>query len=434
LERVDAGQQEQKEDEGGAIVAQSSGVHGVVSEGNQERKGGTFLFHSRWRRFRRVKFLPGMLVKSSGKSESGTASALDFIVPMAKPPSSAIGIDVGRHSMKAVLLQRRGSSRLVLTHFAVKEIPEGENALEKLEENLRTLMCELGGSAKACGIAVSSPDALVRIIEQNTIPPELLRDALRINGPLLLSQDCRDWVIDCEAVSSNQPAAPAPGDAAAVPDRAAMVHYLVGGLPREQVAKVYDACTKNKLPATVFQLPPVALLNAFEYANESVFQKEAFVLADIGHRASTVIMGAKGELVFIRTLDYGGAHFAEQLILQGASSFEEVTTFLEQEEVLTVENARLSLGELVHSISSSIGFFEAQREEDIPRVYVSGGLAKLPAVLKVLSEELHLPCETWDPLAAVELNLPKMRIAALGPCLPVLGTACGVAMEILKGR
>ena len=354
---------------------------------------------------------------------------------MAKPPSSAIGIDAGRHSMKAVLLQRRGSSRLVLTHFAVLELPEGENTLEKLEGNLKRLLCELGGTAKACGIAVSSPDALVRIIEQNTIPSELLRDALRINGPLLLSQDCRDWVIDCEAVSSNQPAAPAPapGDASA-PAKAAMVHYLVGGLPREQVAKVYDACTKNKLPATVLQLPPVALLNAFEYANEAVFQKEAFVLADIGHRASTVIMGAKGELVFIRTLDYGGAHFAEQLILQGASSFEEVTTFLEQEEVLTVENARLSLGELVHSISSSIGFFEAQRDEDIPRVYVSGGLAKIPAVLKVLSEELHLPCETWDPLAAVELNLPKMRIAALGPCLPVLGSACGVAMEILKGR
>ncbi len=328
--------------------------------------------------------------------------------------------------MKAVLLQRRGSGRLELTHFAVREFPEETNTLEKLGEHLQTLLRDLGGSAKACGIAVSSPDALVRIIEQNTIPPELLRDALRINGPLLLSQDCREWVIDCEAIAPAKEATAAPGEA--------VVRYLVGGLPREQVRKIYEACTKNKLPATVMQLPSVALFNAFEFANEKVFQTEAFVLADIGHRTSTVIVGVKGELVLIRTLDYGGARFMEQLILQGASSAEEAAAFLEQEEVLTVENARLSLGDLVHSISSSIGFFEAQREEPISCVYVSGGLAKLPAVRKVLAEEIHLPCEPWDPLSAVELALPRMRAAALGEHLPVLGAACGVATEILKGR
>ena len=133
---------------------------------------------------------------------------------MAKPPSSAIGIDVGRHSMKAVLLQRRGT-RLALTHFAVREFSEPANTLEALGENLKALLHDLGGTAKALGIAVSHPEMMVRIIEQNTIPPELLRDALRINGPLLLSQDCREWVIDCEAIPPRAGSAPAgtPSDA-----------------------------------------------------------------------------------------------------------------------------------------------------------------------------------------------------------------------------
>lgn len=335
--------------------------------------------------------------------------------------------------MKAVLLQRRGSGRVALTHFAVREIQEAANTPEKLEANLRMLLHDLGGSAKACGIVVSGSDALLRIIEQNTIPPELLRDAIRINGPLLLSQDCRDWVIDCDAlspISSPAPAAPEGG----APAEGAMMRYLVGGLPRAQVQMVYDACMKNKLPATVLQLPPVALLNAFEYANEAAFRNEAFVLADIGHRTSTVIVGGKGELVLVRSLDYGGAQFMEHLLLQGGGSFEEVAAYLEEEEVLTVENGRLSLGELVHSITSSIGFFEAQREEDVARVHLSGGLAKVPAVRKILSEELRLPCEAWDPLAAAELGLPRARAAALAEQLPLLGSACGVALEILKGK
>lgn len=351
---------------------------------------------------------------------------------MAKPPSSAIGIDVGRHSMKAVLLQRRKAGRMALTHFAVREFPEETNTLEALGENLGLLLHDLGGTAKALGIAVSHPEAMVRIIEQNTIPPELLRDALRINGPLLLSQDCREWVIDCAAISASAAApVPAPGSALAEGEQ---VRYLVGGLPRVHVQKIAEACTKKKLPTNVLQLPPVALLNAFEFANEAVFKTQAFVLVDIGHRSSTVIIGVKGELILIRSLEYGGVNFAEHLILQGAANFEEVLTLLGQEEVLTVENARLSLNELVRSISSSIGFFEAQREEAIPKVFLTGALAKIPALRNLLVEELRLPCETWDPFADCELTIPRMRVAALTEQLPILAVAFGTAAEIIKGR
>jgi len=328
--------------------------------------------------------------------------------------------------MKAVLLQRR-ARRLALTHFAVREFPEEANTLEALGENLKVLLQDLGGTAKAVGIAISHPDSMVRIIEQNTIPPELLREALRLNGPMLLSQNCKDWVLDCEAIpSSERPASSAP--------EAQLTRYLVGGLPRADVRQVFEACGATKLPATLLQLPPVARFNAFEAANEEVFGHQAFVLVDIGHRQSTVIVGVKGELILIRSLASGGADFTDQLILQGAESFQEVVTLLGEEEVLTVENARLSLNELVRSISSSIGFFEAQREEAVSRVYVSGGLAKLPTVLKLLTEELHLPCEAWDPFADCELMLPRTRLSELVEQRPVLATAFGVAAEILKGR
>jgi len=106
---------------------------------------------------------------------------------------------------------------------------------------------------------------------------------------------------------------------------------------------------------------------------------------------------------------------------------------MEQEEVLTVENARLSLNELVRSISSSIGFFEAQREETIPRIFISGGLSRLPALRNLLVEEVHLPCETWDPFADCELGIPRARVASLTAQSPLLGVAFGVAAEIVKG-
>ena len=125
--------------------------------------------------------------------------------------------------MKAVLLQRRGANRIALTHFATKDIPEGTNMLETLGDHLKALLHDLGGTAKALGIAFSSEEAMVRIIEQNTIPPELLRDALRINGPMLLNQDCREWVIDCAAISPKR--APVPAAEKAEGDTATKTDY-----------------------------------------------------------------------------------------------------------------------------------------------------------------------------------------------------------------
>ena len=322
--------------------------------------------------------------------------------------------------MKAVLLQRKGNGRLTLSRFATRELSVELRTADELAANLKALLQELGGSAKACGIAISSADSFVRIVEQPEMPAETLRDALRFNSQTLLNQDCRDFVLDCDRIAHT----PADG----------LVRYLVGGLPRMQVQMVQDACTKNKLPITTLQLSQLSVFNAFEFSNEETFNTQGFVLVDIGHLSTEVIVGAKRELILARTLDYGGNHFVEELICHGASGPEEVTQALAEEEVLTVENARLSLTEVVRSISSSIGFVEARHEVAIPRVFVSGGMAKSPTILKILSEELQLPCETWDPFARSENAVPAARKTALAAEIPVLSAAFGAAAEILKGH
>jgi Tfp pilus assembly PilM family ATPase len=203
-------------------------------------------------------------------------------------------------------------------------------------------------------------------------------------------------------------------------------------MPRVQVQLIYEACLKLKSCTTLLQIPPVAVFNAFEFSNEKTFKNQAFVLVDIGHLSTTVIVGVKRELILVRSLEFGGASFIEALICHGAASQQEVMEHLAQEEVLTVDNARLSLTELVRSISSSIGFFEARREDAIPRVFVSGGMAHSPVILKILTEELQLPCEAWDPFAKCEINLSAERKRALADSSSLLSAACGAAAELIS--
>jgi len=353
---------------------------------------------------------------------------------MAKIPSSAIGIDIGRYTMKAVALTRRGNGRLVLTHFATRELGAEPRTVDAVAANLKALLGQLGGKGKVCAIAVSPGDSFLRIIEQPDMPAQSLRDSLRYTSQTLLNQDCRDFVLDCDRIGSVvQPEGGENGSAVVAPAQP-LARYLVGGVPRLYVRMLFEACKRAKIPPTSLQLAPVATLNAFEHAHEATFSRQAFVLANMGHGSSTVIVGVKGELVVFRVLEYGGRQFVEEMAGQATPGpgLEAIVQKLQEDDPALWEAARLSLTELIRSISSSIGFVEARHEELIPRIYLEGGLARIPQVPSLLTEELQLPCETWSPFAKCDIEVPKDRLALLTAEMPMLAAAFGAAAALLQ--
>jgi type IV pilus assembly protein PilM len=341
---------------------------------------------------------------------------------MAKAPTSVIGVDLGRYAFKSVLLQRRGADRFTVTNYASRTLAEPIVDAEHLSRELRSLFKDMGGSAKLCAIAVSSPDALIRIIEQPDTPPDILRDALRLNGMALLNQDCKGFVLDCDLIPVS--------DTAHAPE-AGRHKYLVGGLPREQVAQVVEALEKNNNGVGSLQLTPVCAFNAFEFAKPEVFNNGAFFLVDIGHTNSTMMVGAKRELVLVRTIDFGGRILIETLMALSGESRESVLQALEHEDEMMVENTRMALMVLMREIGSSIGFFEGRREETIDRIFVSGAPAKSQTLLKVMSEEVHMPCESWNALSPCEIAIPIQKRQQFAEDALDLNVACGAAAELL---
>src|SRR5256714_5975408 len=121
---------------------------------------------------------------------------------MAKRGDSVVGIDLGKHVLKGVALRRKSDARFILTSFASRPVPEEFASAEDLSRELKQLLRELGGSAKACAFAVSDPTNILRIIEQPNTPLELLRTALRLNGLAVLNQDCKRLVLDVAPVGA----------------------------------------------------------------------------------------------------------------------------------------------------------------------------------------------------------------------------------------
>ena len=344
---------------------------------------------------------------------------------MAKAPTSVIGIDLGRHSLKSVLLQRKSGNRYALTHYASHLLPEAIESVDQLGQELKTLLKSMGGSSKTCAVGISSPDALIRIIEQPETPTEILRDALRLNGMALLNQDCKSFVLDCDEIPSSdpEPAAPQAGTR--------QRKYLVGGLPRTQVTQVAEMFDKGGQSLSALQIAPICLFNAFEFAQPDVFNHKSFFLVDIGHTSATMMIGVKRELVLVRQIDFGGRLLIETLMALSGESRESVFTALEQEDEMMIENTRMALMILTREVGSSIGFFEGRREDTIQQIWISGGPSKSKTLIKVLGEELRLPCAAWSATERCEVSLSGEKKARLAENAPDLNVACGAAAELL---
>ena len=361
---------------------------------------------------------------------------------MARRGNSVFGIDLGKHVFKGVLLQRKADDRFVLTSYASREVPEELTTPEELSQQLKLLLKDLGGNAKGCAIAVSDPESLLRIVEQPNTPIDLLRNALRLNGLMVLNQECKDFVLDCALLSPEarngsgaNGAANGSGEASAPAPNAnanGKAKYLVGGMLRPMVKQISEACSKSRVTAEILQLAPVCSFNAFEFAYPETFAKEAFLLLDMGHLQSTVMIGSQRELVLVRSIDYGGKALTQALTADGALDEGAARVMMQQGDAGMADICRSSLARLATEVRNSIGFFEGQHEQSIHRIFVSGGLARTETILQTLSDELGLPCEIWDPLETCEVALPPAKRQALPHEFVSLNVACGAAFEYLR--
>ena len=345
---------------------------------------------------------------------------------MAKALTSVIGVDLGRYALKSVLLQRKGADRYVVTHYASQVLSGPVDSADTLGRELKSLFSTMGGSAKACAVGISSPDALIRIIEQPETPVHLLRDALRLNGMALLNQDCKDFVLDCDRIPTNETSTD--------PEVAGRKKYLVGGLPRAQVSMVGSAVEHAGTNVGALQLAPICAFNAFEFAFPEIFNEQAFFLVDIGHTGSTVMVGAKRELILVRSIDFGGKALLDGLAALSGEEREVVIEALDQEDEVMIEYCRVALSSLIREIQNSIGFLEHRHEETVSKVFISGGPAKSAALLQILCEELGLPCESWSAAGKCEAGLGAGQAAGFAAEALDLNVACGAAAELLKGN
>src|SRR5437588_10210843 len=108
----------------------------------------------------------------------------------------------------------------------------------------------------------------------------------------------------------------------------------------------------------MLQVAPVCSFNDFEIAYTEIFANEAFLLLDMGHLGSTVLIGSRSELVLIRSIDYGGKALMQALTAEDALDADAAWLMIQQGDEGMTESCRNSLARWAVEGRNSIGVFE----------------------------------------------------------------------------
>ncbi len=336
-----------------------------------------------------------------------------------------MSVDLGSRTTKAALFERRGEI-LALTRYALLDAPIFEKKIspELLGDHLKSVAEALGNATRYLTVAVGLEDAVVRQVELPQIPPDEMRQVLKVNHKTYLQQDLPNHVFDCFIVA---PRVSATGDKNAAPK----FKVLAAAAKQQLVDDFLRATQLANLTADSLVPGVIGPINTFEQALPDVFANEAVALVDIGFKHTSVCVLDRGELALTRVVNIGGDKLTTGLAEAMSISYAEAEG-IKVGMAPEVESAlQMQVIPLGREIRASLDFFEHEQDRPVSQVYVSGASARSEMILQMLHSELMLECKTWNPTGFLQLSLPGQQAVEVEHIGSQLTVAIGAALAAI---
>jgi type IV pilus assembly protein PilM len=339
---------------------------------------------------------------------------------------TAIGLDIGAHSVKAVRFVWTPQSLRVEQALAA-EIPDNlEDDAEARAEWLRDLLAPLKGRGARATLAVSGSICNVQLVKFPKSSDSQLKRMVSLEALCLAGLSGQDVAHDFIAVGGNsQTESP----------------VLIALCRASAIEQQMKLATQAGLSVEEVTLPNLALHNAFTHKKEK-HAKGLIAYVDIGHESTNVALSHNGELRFARSFASGGGAFTNAVMHAAQLSRAEAERWKRQygqlflegipegaKEAALLEAAETWLKEfnetLAHFFEQSAGEFTT-----CDHIVLSGGGAMLRQFPDWIRDKLTRPVEVLAPLKL--LGADTAALADEAKIDPRYAVAAGLALQGLK--
>ncbi|WP_217875064.1 pilus assembly protein PilM [Pseudoalteromonas shioyasakiensis] len=345
-----------------------------------------------------------------------------------KPSSMMVGIDIGSHCIKAVLLQETDAG-MRLEALAIEPMPKGamsERSIQDIEaigNVIAKLKRKIPKSAQTAAVAVSGQTVITKVIFMDvTLTDAELESQIAIEADSLIPYPLDEVNIDFEKLAINE----------ADPSK---VNVLLSAARTESVQARVGALEVANLKAGVVDVESYALSRAMDIYYQQLpsdAYNKCVAVVDIGAVLMLVSVVQEGETIYTRDQVFGGDQYTNSIVAYYNKSFDEAEigkTTGDLPPNYTFEVLAPFQTSLLQQVRRAVQMFLTTSGKDqVDYIVLTGGTAMIEGLDRLLIEELGIHTIVAEPFANIEIS-PKVDRNMLQRHRTQFAIATGLALR-----
>jgi len=335
-----------------------------------------------------------------------------------------VGLDIGSSSVKAVEL-RRVKKGFELIHAGLEPLASDTvvdgaimDALS-VSDSIGKVFTGQRIKTKTVATSVSGHSVIVKKIPLPVMSEDELEESIQWEAEQHIPFDISDVNLDYQVLNT---------------ESAASSDVLLVAVKKDKILNHTNVITQAGKVPVVVDIDAFAIQNAFE-TNYNPAPNATIALLNIGASIMNIVVTRGGMPLFTRDVSVGGNQFTDALQKDMNLSFEEAEQVKQGKSIEGVQSE--SVASLIQSVSEvlmleiqkTFDFFRATTVgEQLQRIYVCGGCAKVEGFLDLLQGRLGLPVEMLDPFKNIAVA-KGIDLAHLDDISPSMAVAVGLALR-----
>ena len=336
-----------------------------------------------------------------------------------------VGLDIGSHSIKAIVLDR-GKSGLVLKSIGMAQLdPEAivDGAIQdsgKVVNAIKNLFKSLKISIKGVCTSISGYSVIIKKISLPNATHDELAQNIEVEAEQFIPFDISEVNVDFQILGQSEKH----GD---------QMEVILVAAKKDVIESYMTLLSEAKLKPGIIDVDVFALENAFTHSHPDTMGTVALI--DIGANKMNINIVKDGLSLMTKDAAMGGARVTAEiqdrfdLDYQTAEAVkiggQEVDDPAALEEITTraAEN-------WVAESKRAIDFLEASYPgERLREVYLSGGSSRLAGLDRYFEQEIGVPVHVMNPFEAVGFDANKFDPEYIDYLAPQVSICLGLALR-----
>ena len=338
-----------------------------------------------------------------------------------------VGLDIGSSSIKAVELQRKGNTYLLVNlgfeNLSPDTVVDGQiMELNNVSNVITSIFGEHQIKTSRVAAGVSGHSVIVKNIVLPQMSTDELRESFSWHAEEHIPFDISDVNLDYQVTSSS----------------ADTLNVLMAACKSDKIANVKQAIQLAGKQPVVIDVDTFALQNCYE-VNYQPKAGEVVALLNIGASTMNINIMNGACSVFARDASVGGSQYTSLLQKELGLTFEQAEA-VKRGYPLPEGIAPRPIQPIIETVSDilaleirkTMDFYRAtaeESEESIQKILIAGGSSKLPGLPEYLAKRFEIPVELFNPFREIQVDDRKFDPDYMREIVPEMAIAVGLALR-----